>query len=67
MDSSNFGIIVSPRGVHGRDSTRMKVITGGAAQANRILADFKGVPRAPVRKAKGGPVGGCGCGGSVRK
>lgn len=67
MRSSDFSYIVAPNGVHGRDSTRMKTITGGAAQANKILADFKGSkPRA--RMAKGGPViGGCGCGGTPHK
>lgn len=62
MDSRNFGPIVEPRFT---DSTKMQVIRRGAAQSNKILADFKRGSK-PVPKAKGGPVG-CGCGGSVKK
>lgn len=53
---------------HGKDTTKTQVISR-SAQADRILADFKGNARPterPVTKAKGGPVS-CGCGGSGRK
>jgi hypothetical protein len=61
LRSNDFGVIVEPTF---RDSTRAKVITRGAAQANQIMADFKGSK--PARKAKGGAVT-CGCGGPISK
>lgn len=49
-----------------RDSTRMQVITGGAAQANQILADFKGSKPRKSAKAAPSPAP-CGCGGPTHK
>jgi hypothetical protein len=57
MRSSDFPAIVEPRF---KDSTRTQVITRGAAQSNRILADFKGSAPRKSTKAKQAPPP-CGC------
>jgi hypothetical protein len=60
--SSDFRAVVEPF----KNSTRTQVITRGAAQANQIMADFKGSkPRTPT-KAKQTPTS-CGCGELNRK
>ena len=63
MRSNDFRVIVEPTF---RDSTRAQVITRGAAQANKIMADFKGSKPRKSTNANQTPVS-CGCGGPIRK